>query len=117
MRYCNSTVPNPYWVSGLDTVFTLKGSLKHENMMKSEKTGVKWADAPESSIHSGFLRLEPNPLHTVQWLPGQVLEYLCNITESDLERVPLCLEAHAVLGAIISVCDNAESLKTYQSSS
>jgi len=110
-------MPNPYWVSGEDTVFTLKGSLKHENVVKSEKTGVKWADVPKSSIHSGFLRLEPDPLHTVQWLPRQVLEYLCNITESDLRRVPLHLEAHAVLGAIISVCGNAESLKTYQSSS
>jgi len=93
----------------------LKGSLKHVNMMKSEKTGVKWADVPESSIHSGFLRFEPDPLHTEQWLPRQVLEYLCNITESDSERVPLCLEAHAVLGAIISVCGDGESLKTYQS--
>ena len=98
-------------------MFMLKGCLKCVNAMKSEKTGIKWADAPKSSIHSGFLRFEPDPLHTVQWLPRQVLKYLCNITESNSERVPLHLEAHAVLGAIISVYDDAESLKTYQSSS
>ena len=57
---------NPYWVSGLDAVFTLKGSLNCVNAMKSEKTGVKWADAPKSSIHSGFLNWELDPLHIVQ---------------------------------------------------
>jgi len=108
-------VPNPYWASRLDAVFTLKGSLKCVNAMKSEKTGVKCTVAPESSIHSWFLRLEPDPLHTVQWLPGQVLIYLHNNTESDKEGVQMCSEAHTVLGAIISVCGDAESLKTYQS--
>ena len=57
---------NPYWARGLDAVFTLIGSLNCVNAMKSEKTGVKWADAPESSIHSGFLNWELDPLHIVQ---------------------------------------------------
>ena len=28
----------------------------------------------------------------------EILEYLCNITESDLERVSVCSKAHTVLG-------------------
>jgi hypothetical protein len=55
-------------------MFTLSGSLNHINAMKSKKTGVKCAVAPESSIYLGFLRFEPNPLHIVQWLPEQVLK-------------------------------------------
>lgn len=75
--------------------------------------GTLKADLPELSIHSGFLSFESNPLHIVQWLPRQVLKYLYNITESNSERVPMCLEAHAVFEAIISVCGDVESLKTY----
>jgi hypothetical protein len=67
-------VLNPNWIIGVDAVFTLSGSLNHVNVMKSEKTGVKCAIVPESSIHSGFLRFEPDPLHIVQWLPEQVLK-------------------------------------------
>jgi len=55
-------------------MFTLSSSLNHVNVMKSEKTGVKCAVAPESTIHSGFLRFEPDPLHIVQWLLEQVLK-------------------------------------------
>jgi hypothetical protein len=55
-------------------MFTFSGSLNHVNAMKSEKTGVKCTVALESSIYSGFLRFEPDPLHIVQWLLEQVLK-------------------------------------------
>ena len=58
---CSSTVPKPNCLRGLAAVLTLTGSLNFMNAIKLEKTGVKWADAPESSIHSGFTRFEPDP--------------------------------------------------------
>jgi hypothetical protein len=70
----SSTVSNLNWIIGVDAIFTLSGSLNRVNVMKSEKTGVKCAVSPESSIHSRFLRFEPDPLHIVQWLLEQVLK-------------------------------------------
>jgi hypothetical protein len=107
-------VLNPYWVSGLDAMFILKGSLNHVNVMKSEKTGVKWADVPKLSIHSGFLNWELDPLHIVQQIPIQELAYLANITESDLERVLVHSEAHTVVGFSLVQC-SVESDKMYPS--
>jgi hypothetical protein len=67
-------VPNLNWIIGVYAVFTLSCSLNRVNAMKSEKTGVKCAVVPELSIHSGFLRFEPDPLHIIQWLLEQVLK-------------------------------------------
>src|SRR5712672_4687078 len=75
---CKSTAPAPSIGNGLagDTVFAFRGVLKGTKDTKSENTGEKWEEAPESSIQRSWATRISKPLHFIQLAIGQVHENL-----------------------------------------
>src|SRR5712672_3479816 len=81
---CNSTAPAPSISNGLagDAVFAFRGFLKGKKDTKSENTGEKWEEAPESSIQRFWATCISKPLHLIQLAIGQVHENLFKSTLS-----------------------------------